>query len=157
MSNGLLINNFYNAFASLESDGMNNCYHPQAVFTDPAFGELHDEQLFAMWRMLIARSDGNLIVTHANVIAEGNHGSAEWTARYNFKQTGRTIVNRVTASFEFENGKIIRHTDQFDLWHWARQALGWKGWALGWTPFFKSQLRNQTQAMLASYMEKQAK
>jgi hypothetical protein len=61
-------------------------------------------------------------------------GRAHWDARYDFSATGRKVWNRIDARFEFADGKIIRHTDTFDLWKWAGMALGLKGKLLGWLP-----------------------
>jgi hypothetical protein len=37
---------------------------------------------------------------------------------------------------------------------WAKQAMGFKGWLLGWTPFFQNQLQHQTYVMLDKFMAK---
>ena len=39
-------------------------------------------------------------------------------ATYTFSATGRTVVNRIRARFDFRDGKIVRHVDSFDLWRW---------------------------------------
>lgn len=38
-----LIQKFYTAFQTLDAHGMSACYHPNIVFTDPAFGRLEAE------------------------------------------------------------------------------------------------------------------
>lgn len=68
------------------------------------------------------------------VWADDRTGRAHWDARYDFSATGRKVWNRIDARFEFADGKIIRHTDTFDLWKWAGMALGLKGKLLGWLP-----------------------
>ncbi|MCB9298566.1 MAG: hypothetical protein H6559_36450 [Lewinellaceae bacterium] len=45
------------------------------------------------------------------------------------------------ASFQFRDGKIIRHTDRFGFYRWARQAFGIPGLLLGWTGWFRARVR----------------
>ena len=54
--------------------------------------------------------------------------SAHWEAHYLFSATGRKVLNRIDAEFEFDHaGLIVRHRDRFDFWAWSRQALGLPG------------------------------
>jgi len=151
MTNSELIQNFYESFASGNAEAMINCYDSNIEFSDPAFGKLTGNDAKNMWRMLIARSNGEIKITFGNIESNDKTGSANWTAEYVFSQTGRKVTNKIAAKFEFENGKIIKHTDQFDLWKWFRQALGWKGFLLGWTGFMKSKIQKQTNYLLKSY------
>ena len=54
-------------------------------------------------------------------------GRAHWDATYTYSATGRRVDNRIDATFAFRDGLIVRHDDRFDLWRWARQALGVQG------------------------------
>lgn len=149
-----IITAFYEAFSKGKANDMVAHYHPDIVFEDPAFGLLKGEEANAMWKMLIERSKGNIKVTFSDVKVVGNRGSASWEAAYIFGPDKRKVVNKIKAVFEFKDGKIIRHTDSFDVWKWASQALGWKGWLLGWTPFMKNQIKKQSKGLLKKYMEK---
>ena len=51
--------------------------------------------------------------------------------------------NIVDASFVIVNGLIVQHADTFDLYRWARQALGIKGVLLGWSPLVQNAIRRQ--------------
>ena len=153
MKNEALIRQFYEAFARADAEGMVRCYALNVVFTDPAFGELHGDEAKDMWRMLIKNSKGQLSLTFDNVIANDQTGSANWVAHYTFSQTGRQVVNRIAARFEFQDGLIVRHTDHFDLWKWSRQALGLPGYLLGWTPFLKNKIRQRARRQLAKHQE----
>jgi hypothetical protein len=77
--------------------------------------------------------------------------SANWTAAYVFRKTGRKVVNRISAQFEFKDGKIIRHTDHFNLWRWTSQALGLPGYLLGWTGYMQKRCIRQTSALLKNF------
>jgi hypothetical protein len=109
---------------------MGACYGPGATFQDPVFGTLERERAAAMWRMLCERAQ-DLALTISDVAADDARGSARLEARYTFTATGRHVTNRIQASFEFAFGRISRHVDRFDLYAWARQALGLKGMLLG--------------------------
>jgi ketosteroid isomerase-like protein len=154
VDNKALIQTFYQSFAKGDAEGMISCYDDHITFTDPAFGELKGDDAKNMWRMLIANSKGNTKIRFDNVKAGEKTGSADWIAEYTFSQTGRKVINRISASFEFSDKKIIRHTDHFNLWKWSSQALGWKGLLLGWTPFMKNKIQKQTNKLLSVYKSK---
>jgi ketosteroid isomerase-like protein len=155
-ANAELIDRFYRAAASHDPDGMVACYHPQVLFSDPAFGELRGDHARAMWRMLMKRSQ-DLIIKHSDVTADDQAGSARWEARYTFTKTGRPVHNRITAAFRFKEGLILEHHDQFDLWAWAAMALGPKGRALGWLAFVQKGIRREANRALDEFLARGAK
>lgn len=152
MSNEELITHFYQSFSQGNADGMVACYHDDIVFKDPAFGTLEGDKAKAMWRMLMSRSDSAPEIQFSNISADAKFGRANWIAKYNYGPKKRKIVNNVTALFEFKDGKIIKHTDDFDLWKWSQQALGVSGYALGWSSFMKNQIQKKTNGLLGKFM-----
>ncbi len=104
-----------------------------------------------MWRMLCA-GGRDLTLEFSAVSADARTGSAHWDARYTFAATGRKVLNRIDASFEFRDGLIVRHVDRFDFWRWSRQALGVPGWLLGWSGFLRRKVRQRAAAGLATFM-----
>lgn len=148
--NARLIQQFYQAFQQLDAETMAGCYHPDIHFSDPAFPDLHGTEAGDMWRMLASRAQ-DFSLTFSDISADDSHGQANWVATYTFSATGRTVVNRIHARFDFRDGKIIRHVDSFDLWRWASQALGFKGLLLGWTPLVRNAIRQQAGRGLALY------
>lgn len=153
MSNEQVIRDFYSAFARRDASGMEACYHPELVFSDPVFGDLSRDRAVAMWKMLCERGK-DLEIEVSGVWAEIDRGGAHWDASYTFAASGRRVVNRIDAGFIFDAGKIVRHVDSFDLRKWAGQALGLPGRLLGGTPFFKRKIRAQALKALDSYMAK---
>jgi ketosteroid isomerase-like protein len=151
-----LINTFYTAFAKADWQTMATCYHPDVVFSDEVFVDLKGKEVMAMWRMLLERSKGELEISFSNVQAGDSPetGSADWVAVYIFSATGRRVINRIHAEFEFKEGKIYRHIDQFNLHRWAGQALGWKGKLLGGLPFFRKKLQKTARTGLDRYISK---
>lgn len=144
-----VIERLYGAFGRGDGDTMATCYHPDAHFSDPVFPDLNGPEVMKMWRTLLTRSD-DLELTLGERSAEGDHGSAHWTARYTFSATGRKVVNEVDAEFRFLDGLIIDHRDSFDFWKWSRMALGTPGLLLGWSPMLKKKVRAQSALLLQS-------
>lgn len=146
-----ILNSFYTAFQNRDYQSMQQYYADNAIFNDEVFRNLNAGQVKAMWEMLIKRGR-DLQIEFRNVMATDTTGSVGWTARYTFSQTRRPVVNHILATFEFENGKIIRHTDTFDFYRWARQALGINGLLLGWTPFLKTKVKKTAMGSLDKFM-----
>ena len=133
-----LVKSFYKALSERDAEAMAACYHPDVVFSDAVFTELRGSRAGDMWRMICTRGK-DLVIELGDVAEDGS--AAHWEARYTFSGTGRKVHNCIDATFVFRDGKIIQHTDRFDLWRWAGMALGAKGKLLGWTPFVKSAIR----------------
>lgn len=144
-----IITKFYTAFSNLDAEAMASCYHDDIEFEDPGFGKLKGEHAKNMWRMLCQTAQ-DITVTFDSV----TENSAHWEAIYSFSQTGRRVHNIIDAKFEFKDGLIIKHTDDFDLHNWAKQALGFKGLVLGKTSFFQKKLIQKTGGLLAKFESK---
>lgn len=154
MNNEQLIRNFYEAFAQHDAEAMVSNYHDEIEFSDPAFGVLNGDDAKNMWKMLIERSKGNLKIEFANVSADDEKGSADWTADYLLSKTGRQVHNKVHAELEFKDGKIFRHRDSFDFWKWSKQALGISGFLLGWSSVLQNKVRQTARESLREYSAK---
>lgn len=149
MSQKDTIEEFYKAFQKLDVETMISFYHDEIEFTDPAFGTLYGNDAKNMWRMICSKAK-NFSLEYNNI----TENSAHWEPTYTFSATGRTVLNKIDATFEFKDGKIYKHTDVFDLHKWASQAMGLKGKLLGGTTFFKKKLNKQTTKLLATYIKK---
>jgi len=145
-----LITNFYSAFKVLDAEKMIACYHDKIEFEDPAFGKLSGNRAKKMWKMLCENAI-DFEIEFSNINMTNDFVTANWEAKYTFSQTGKTVHNIIEAKFEFKDGRIIKHTDNFNLHKWASQALGFKGWLLGNTSFFKSKLQQQTGKLLDNF------
>lgn len=148
--NAELIARFYTALSKLDGAGMAACYASDARFSDPVFTDLRGQEPGKMWRMLCKRGK-DMTVVFDGIEATDTAGKAHWVATYTFSGTGRKVVNDIQASFVFKDGKIAQHKDVFDLYKWARQALGLKGVLLGWTPLVQGAIRKQAAAGLAAF------
>jgi ketosteroid isomerase-like protein len=149
MNNEQIIENFYRSFAASDAEDMISYYADNIEFRDPAFGVLKGVDAKNMWRMLLRNA--GIKITYSHIKADDKSGSANWIAEYVFSRTGRKVINKVSATFEFRDGKIIKHTDRFNLWKWAGQALGLKGYLLGWTPMIRQKIQRQTNALLKKF------
>jgi ketosteroid isomerase-like protein len=151
--NAQTIENFYTSFGKRDAEGMLACYAPDVEFSDPVFTNLKGDEAFAMWRMLTERAK-DIRIEASGISADDTSGKAHWEAYYTFSQTGGKVHNRIDATFVFKDGKIVRHTDKFDLRAWAAMALGLKGKLLGWLPPVQNAIRKNADAGLRAYMAK---
>lgn len=149
--NAALIARFYEAFDARDAEAMARCYHDDALFRDPVFGELRGERARDMWRMLLARAT-DLRVEASDVHAGDDEGGARWVATYTFGKAKRPVRNVVNARFAFRDGRIARHVDSFSLWRWAAMALGPTGRLLGWAPPVRATIRAQARDGLDAFV-----
>lgn len=148
-----LIEQFYQAFKARDGRAMGACYHDQITFNDPVFVGLQGEQARGMWRMLCERGK-DLVIEASRIEANEERGIAHWDAFYTFSATGKKVHNVIDAEFRFQDGLIIDHRDRFDLYRWARQALGVKGLLLGWAPPVQNAVRKQARKGLDAFLKK---
>lgn len=152
MDNKQVIQKFYTAFAEGDAETMISCYNDDIIFSDPAFGTLKGINAKAMWKMLLSNKKSQAKVTFNNIEANDDSGSVCWTANYNYGPKAKKVENHVNAKFEFKNGKISKHTDDFNLWKWTQQALGVSGYLLGWSNFMKNKIQGETSKKLNAFM-----
>ncbi|RTZ06367.1 nuclear transport factor 2 family protein [Flavobacterium sp. GSP27] len=150
-----ILTKFYSAIANADSPTMCNCYDSSIQFRDPVFGLLKGNDVCLMWKMLLEKSKGNITIKFSAVKADDYIGSVQFIATYNFSKTNRKVVNRIQAQFQFKDGLIIKHTDDFDIFKWSKQAFGITGYLLGWTGFFHKKIQEQALLSLKKYKETQ--
>lgn len=153
MSNIDLLHQFYGSFSRGEAEGMISCYHDNINFKDPAFGELHGEKAKSMWRMLLSQRR-KIKIDYEILEVSSKSACVEWKANYKYGPNKRKVHNHVMAYFKFEDGKIIKHRDRFNLWNWSKQALGITGYLLGWSGYLKSKIQARTNHLLEDYIQK---
>ncbi len=152
--NSLIIQEFYQAFQKKDPKAMTACYDKNVVFYDPVFGHIKGDRVLAMWFMLIENSGDDLSITFSDIQANDYNASAKWTATYYYGPQKRKVVNHGVGTFYLQNGKILQHTDHFDLWSWSRQAMGFKGYVLGWTNSMKLKIQQESSKRLSRYLQK---
>ncbi len=150
-----LIDAFYGGLANRDGEAMAACYHDEALFEDPIFGELVVDDARDMWRMLCS-SDTDLSLNHTILESTESSAKVNWVAKYTFSSTGRPVTNDVVATMKIRDGLIVDHRDDFGFWKWSSQALGIPGQLLGWTPMLKAKVRATTRTNLDEFKAKQA-
>lgn len=151
-TNEKLITHFYTCFKNKDFKGMQDCYADNATFSDAVFKNLTAKQVKAMWQMLIVKGK-DFRLEFKDISATENSANAHWDAFYTFSATGKKVINRIDATFEIENGKIIKHNDNFNFYTWAKQALGLTGFLLGWTSFLNKKVSAQAMKNLEGFMK----
>lgn len=151
--NEAVINKFYNAFAKKDYETMNACYAEDIAFSDPAFGLLRGNEVKAMWQMLCTNAK-DFSLHHSNIFTDDNeYYTSEWTAKYTFSKTGKTVVNKCKAFMRIKDGVILEHSDAFNFYRWCRQALGLKGLLFGWTGFMQRKVNKTARKGLERFMK----
>lgn len=144
---------FYTAFANNDVKTICECYHANVQFRDPAFGLLKEKEVCSMWKMLIENGKGNIKIEYSDIQTDEYIGSAKCIATYNFSKTNRKVVNKIQSQFQFQEGLIIKQTDNFDIWNWAKQALGLKGFLFGWTGYMQNKIQKNALLSLKKYKQ----
>ena len=152
-ANEKILIKFYTAFANADAKSMCTCYHHDIKFRDPAFGLLKGNDVCDMWKMLIKNNKVEIKIEFDEVKATEYLGSAKWVATYNFSKTNRKVVNLIKSEFQFKDGLIIKHTDNFDIWKWTKQAFGSTGYLFGWTGYFQKKIQERALLSLKKYKE----
>ena len=141
---------FWDALGAKDADAMAACYAADATFEDEVF-RLRGAECGTMWRMLFQGAADLRIRTHPLKQGDGvAHGT--WEAWYTFSATGRPVHNKIRTRLVVRGGKVVDHQDSFPFWRWSRQALGAKGWLLGWTPLLRMVVRRQARRRLQRWM-----
>lgn len=148
-----VVERFYTALAQRDWAAMGACYAEEARFSDPVFPDLDAAGVRAMWKMLLS-SGTDLRVTFTIGEETGTRGRSVCDAFYTFSATGRPVHNSIHSTFELRDGLIFRQHDRFNFWRWSRQALGWRGLLLGWTPLVRNKVRATAAARLAKAMQR---
>jgi hypothetical protein len=147
------IERLYAALARLDGEAMQACYAADARFEDEVFTLRGARQIGGMWRMLCEATRTRGQAQWKIELSAVTGRSAHWDAHYLFSATGRQVLNRIDAEFEFDaQGLITRQRDRFDFWRWSRQALGAPGLLLGWTPLLRRKVRRQAAANLERFL-----
>jgi hypothetical protein len=151
------IEQFYKAFASLDSKTMAECYALDATFEDEIFQLRGRTHVGGMWAMLCAAVKKSGRTDWKLEVRDITERSAHWEPTYRFSATGRIVHNVIDAEFEFDSqGLIKRHRDRFDLYRWARQALGLRGVLFGWTDWLRRKVQRQANRSLATHLQASA-
>ncbi len=153
MTSSQIAHAFYQAFQKKDFKMMQGLYADNASFSDPAFPNLNAQEVRAMWEMLLTASK-DLQLEYLILEENAQQVKTQWIATYTFSKTGRKVINKIVATMVIENGLIVSHTDDFNFYKWASQALGTAGVLLGWTSFLRKKVQTTARQNLANFMQK---
>ena len=143
------IERLYAAFGECNGAAMTACYAPDAHFRDPAFGDLHGEEVGAMWRMLTGRATDLKIELHEHEAGEETGSRTGSPATPSRPAAPWSTTSR--PSFRFADGLIADHVDEFDFRNWAKQALGPSGHLVALLPPLRRKARAKALDQLAAF------
>ena len=149
-----VVSAWLDAFARGDANGMAACYAREARFSDPVFVDLRGPVVGDMWRMLL--SSATVQVRTLATGSDGEEAWATWEASYVFGKSGRAVRNVVSSRFHIRAGLIVEQRDRFPFWRWSRQALGFRGLILGWTPLVRNAVRRQARRRLDAWRSSHA-
>ena len=118
--NARLIEKLYSSLRDDKPDAAAACYAGDAHFEDIAFWLNGRDYILQMWRLVCSQK---VRVSFDSVVADDQHGGANWVAKYTITETRRKVTNPTTAHFDFRDGLIVNHRDQCDAMAWATQAF----------------------------------
>ena len=107
---------------------------------------------------MLCKNAKDFSLTFSNIqLLDEEYATCNWVATYTFSKTGRKVVNNIKAFMKLKDGKIIEHSDAFNLSKWAARHLGWKGVLFGWTGFMKRKVqKNARKNLIEFYDEKRS-
>ena len=149
--NAAIFEQFYTAMQARDFATLRALYHPDTTFSDEAYRNLNYTEVNGMWEMLLTRGKDLKIEFEVHSTTDSTV-TGTWVATYTFTLTGQKVRNVIRAHMELRNGKILAHRDRFDFYKWARQAFGFKGLLLGWTPFFKNKVHTLATKSLHKFL-----
>lgn len=147
------IHQLYTALADGEISKIDTCYSATVNFYDPIFGVLKNDEVPAMWKMLIEKSKANLKIKYNIIKIDAFTATVEWTANYTFGKKNKKIKNQIRSQFHFKEGLIIKQNDDFNIWNWCKQAFGFYGFFLGWTGYMQHKIQVKALSSLKKYIE----
>ena len=118
--NARLIEKLYSSLRDDKPDAAAACYAGDAHFEDIAFWLNGRDCILQMWRLVCSQK---VRVSFDSVVADDQHGGANWVAKYTITETRRKVTNPTTAHFDFRDGLIVNHVDRCDAMAWATQAF----------------------------------
>lgn len=134
-TNEKLIHCYLRALRERDLQTMQMCYHGSITYEDDLFRELRKEEVGAMWEM---RFGENPVweVEYREVEASNVWGRAYWTLTYGHSKSGKPRRRHIVARFTFYEGKILYHSDAFNLYNWVKETQGaWWRFLVWFSPF----------------------
>lgn len=153
MNSKEVVTKFYDAFKAKDYKTMQSLYATNAVFSDEVFINLTGFEAGKMWEMLL-KAGKDMTVEYEVLDSSKDKAIVRWIANYTFSKTGRKVRNVVTSSFEIEEGKIYTQKDRFSFGKWAKQALGFIPWLIGFTGIPQKKVQETAAIGLNDFIRK---
>lgn len=122
-SNEKLIQCYLQALQQQDLPTMQMCYHKSITYEDDLFRELKKGDVPAMWEMRFAENPV-WEVEFKDIQASNDWGRVHWTLTYGHTKNGKPKRRHIVARFTFYEGKILYHSDAFNLYNWVKENQG---------------------------------
>ncbi|MFT3903957.1 MAG: nuclear transport factor 2 family protein [Niabella sp.] len=151
MDNKELIAHFFNAFARLDHEEMNNCLSSEVMFSEPLFGILQGDDVSNLNRMKCARlKDFKLKVQQVEEL-DDEYLTCSWVVDYCHADTGSRVVMPIKSFLRVIDGKITEYSDAYRLSTWLAKVHGVTGVLFGWTGTMKKRAMKKYAVRLANF------
>ncbi len=146
-----IVTSFYEAMKTRDYRTMASLYALNSVFSDPVFPSLSGFEAGKMWEMLL-KGAKDMELEYKILEHSKDKAKVRWVAHYTFSKTGRKVRNEVVSTFEFLDGQILTQRDRFHFRKWARQALGFLPWLLGFTGVTQKKVQETAERGLNDFI-----
>lgn len=153
MNSKEVVSKFYDAFKAKDYKTMASLYTINASFSDEVFPSLNGFEAGKMWEMLL-KGAKDMSLEYKILDTSKKGAKVQWIANYTFSKTGRKVQNVVTSTFEIEDGKIYTQRDKFSFSKWAKQALGFVPWLIGFTGIPQKKVQETAAIGLNDFIRK---
>ncbi|RKR82268.1 SnoaL-like protein [Mucilaginibacter gracilis] len=152
-SNEKLILDFYDNLRKGDVKKIGNFYAKNATFRDPIFISLNASQASAMWAMVVKEKDFQIDIKKIDI--SDRFLTADCTLIWTC-ENGKKVLNDITSRFAFNtDGKILLHSNHFDVYKLVKQTTGTIGVLFGWTKVLRNRTRRLAAEKLNYFMKEQ--
>jgi len=149
----VLLLKFFKAVQTQDVKAIGECYHNDIEYYEPAYGKMTGPRALGYWSFFFSQVK-EMQCEYDGLKINGDKGTLHIEEWYTWSATGHAVHNLVDCEFDFKDGKIFRHIDNYNLNAWAFQSLGAK--YLGWTKKTREQEVEKFEDFLKNQQERPA-
>ena len=141
-----IVEQFYAALNAKDLLTLRSLYHPKAEYNDEIFS-LNYKEILALWYSSM-QPEMELVAEVHSIDQQKESIVTHWTISYTIASINKRITLDEVGRFEFQDGLIIRHTDEYSFYRWCAQAFGVAGMLASWSKWLRKKVRNQAYSSI---------